>query len=118
MPLASDVNDITSESRATELVKEFMTDFELSGWELRSERNSKVWGGAYFRVLEHSKDGEENTIIQWIYVWTKQRFFISLWMIVLPLFLLALTDIVFNFNHSLSLFFKYHNPHFPCLVFI
>ncbi len=99
MPLASDLTDITKEPRAIELVKDFVPDVELSGWELRAERKSKAWGGVYFRVLEQSKEGEEDkAVIQWIYVWTKQRFFISLWITVLPLFLLAIIGtLIFSF---------------------
>ncbi|MFX0205615.1 MAG: hypothetical protein ACFFDT_06475 [Candidatus Hodarchaeota archaeon] len=98
MPLAADVKDVTSEPESIEIVREFMPDIELSGWELRAERNSKSWGGSYFRILESTKEDEESKCIQWIYVWTKQRFFISLWITVLPLFLLALTgSLIYTF---------------------
>jgi hypothetical protein len=98
MPLATDVKDVTSEPESIELVREFMPDIELSGWELRAERHSKSWGGSYFRVLESTEEDEDIKCIQWIYVWTKQRFFISLWITVLPLFLLALTgSLIYTF---------------------
>lgn len=73
-----------------QLVKQFMPEIQLLGWELRSERTSKAWGGAYFRVIEHTEREKSQKCIQWIYVWTKQRFFISLWMTVFPLFMLGL----------------------------
>lgn len=85
MPL--DAVDVTE--RDYSLAKQFMPEMHLSGIELRSERKSKAWGGSYFRVLE-SPEEENSRCIQWIHVWTKQRFFISLWMTVLPLFVLGL----------------------------
>ncbi len=92
MPLAVDTEEVTSDLKSLELVHEFMPKITLSGWELRGERKSKAWGGTYFRVLEDTK--EETKCIQWIFVWTKQRFFISLWMTVVPLFLLAVTGVL------------------------
>ncbi len=85
MPL--DAVDVTE--RDISLVKEFMPEMQLSGIELRGERKSKAWGGSYFRVLESTEEINQRCI-QWIYVWTKQRFFISLWLTVLPLFVLGL----------------------------
>ncbi|MFX1515803.1 MAG: hypothetical protein ACFFC6_05795 [Promethearchaeota archaeon] len=85
MPL--DAVDVTE--RDISLVKQFKPEMQLSGLELRGERKSKAWGGSYFRVLE-STDDRDKRCIQWIYVWTKQRFFISLWVTVLPLFVLGL----------------------------
>lgn len=85
MPL--DAVDVTE--RDHQLAKQFMPEIQLSGIELRSERNSKVWGGAYFRVLENPEN-VNSRVIQWIYVWTKQRFFVSLWLTVVPLFFLGL----------------------------
>lgn len=92
MPLAEDVKDITKTPEAFSEVQAFLPDVQLSGWELRVERNSKAWGGGYYRVLETKDPDTEEDLrcIQWIYVWTKQRVFISLWMTVLPLFLLSL----------------------------
>jgi hypothetical protein len=84
MPL--DGNDVTRES--IDLVKEFLPDIRLSGLELRSERNSKAWGGAYVRVVEEHNNPNRRCI-QNVYVWTKQRFFISFWVTVLPLFILG-----------------------------
>ena len=85
MPL--DGEDVTVES--VDLVKEFLPDVQLSGLELRSERKSKAWGGSYFRVIaEHNNN--DHRCIQHVYVWTKQRFFISFWVTVLPLFILGI----------------------------
>lgn len=92
MPLAEGVRDITSTAEAINDVKSFLPEVQLSGWELRVERNTRAWGGSYYRVLETTDPDtkEDLRCIQWIYVWTKQRVFISLWMTVLPLFLLSL----------------------------
>ncbi|MHA2175566.1 MAG: hypothetical protein ACXABI_12110 [Candidatus Hodarchaeales archaeon] len=85
MPL--DGEDVTEES--VDLVKEFLPDIQLSGLELRSERKSKAWGGSYFRVIaEH--DNYNYRCIQHVYVWTKQKFFISFWVTILPLFILGI----------------------------
>ncbi|MFX0182739.1 MAG: hypothetical protein ACFE95_06605 [Candidatus Hodarchaeota archaeon] len=98
MPLAEDVREMTADPGSIDLVREFMPDIELSGWELRAERHSKSWGGSYFRVLESTKEDKDTKCIQWIFVWTKQRFFISLWLTVLPLFLLAITGtLIYSF---------------------
>jgi len=85
MPL--DGKDVTKES--INLVKEFLPDIRLSGLELRSERNSKAWGGSYLRVVEEINNPDRRCI-QHVYVWTKQKFFISFWVTVLPLFILGL----------------------------
>ena len=85
MPL--DGKDVTKES--IDLVKEFLPDIRLSGLELRSERNSKAWGGAYIRVVEETNNPNRRCI-QNVFVWTKQRFFISFWVTVLPLFILGI----------------------------
>ncbi len=85
MPL--DAVDVTE--RDHPLAKQFLPEIQLSGIELRSERKSKAWGGSYFRVLENPEDVNSRAI-QWIYVWTKQRFFISLWITVVPLFFLGM----------------------------
>ncbi|UCG03256.1 MAG: hypothetical protein JSW11_04545 [Candidatus Heimdallarchaeota archaeon] len=85
MPL--DAVDVTE--RDISLVEQFKPEMQLSGIELRGERKSKAWGGSYFRVLESTEQSDQRCI-QWIYVWTKQRFFISLWLTVLPLFVLGL----------------------------
>ncbi len=85
MPLI-DAEDVTS--REHQLVKDFMPEIKLTGLELRAERNSKAWGGYYFRVLKNKND--TSRAIQHIFVWTKQRFFISFWVTVLPLFLLGI----------------------------
>ncbi|MHA2244150.1 MAG: hypothetical protein ACXADY_04220 [Candidatus Hodarchaeales archaeon] len=100
MPL--DAVDVTE--RDFNLAKQFMPEMQLSGIELRSERKSKAWGGSYFRILEDSED-ENSRCIQWIYVWTKQRFFISLWMTILPLFVLGLLGTLIysylSFSHAI-----------------
>jgi hypothetical protein len=85
MPL--DGKDVTNES--IDLVEDFLPDIRLSGLELRSERNSKAWGGSYLRVVEETNN-PDHICIQHVYVWTKQRFFISIWVTVLPLFLLGI----------------------------
>ncbi len=85
MPLV-DAEDVTTNEH--HLAKEFMPEVKLTGLELRSEKNSKAWGGSYYRVIKDSEN-EDSRVIQWIYVWTKQRFFISFWVTVLPLFLLG-----------------------------
>ncbi len=85
MPLM-DAEDVTEEE--CQLAKDFMPEVKLTGLELRSERRSKAWGGAYFRVVKDTEN-KDNRVIQWIYVWTKQRFFVSFWVTVLPLFLLG-----------------------------
>ncbi len=100
MPL--DAVDVTE--RDSNLVKQFMPEIQLSGIELRSERKSKAWGGSYFRILESTEE-DDLRCIQWIYVWTKQRFFISLWMTVLPLFVLGLLGTLIysylSFSHAI-----------------
>ncbi|MFX1506467.1 MAG: hypothetical protein ACFFDC_10170 [Promethearchaeota archaeon] len=85
MPL--DAVDVTE--RDIVLADQFKPQLILSGVELRGERKSKAWGGSYFRVLENTEDSDKRCI-QWIYVWTKQQFFVSLWVTVLPLFVLGL----------------------------
>lgn len=85
MPLM-DAEDVTVDEH--QLAKEFFPEVKLTGLELRSERKSKAWGGSYFRILKDSEN-EDNRVIQWIYVWTKQRFFVSFWVTVLPLFILG-----------------------------
>ena len=85
MPL--DGKNVTKES--IDLVKEFLPDIRLSGLELRSERNSKAWGGSYIRVVEE-RNNPARRCIQHVYVWTKQRFFVSFWVTVLPLFILGM----------------------------
>lgn len=85
MPLV-DAEDVTTKEH--HLAKEFLPEVKLTGLELQSERKSKAWGGTYFRVIKDTEN-EDNRVIQWIYVWTKQRFFISFWVTVLPLFLLG-----------------------------
>ncbi len=84
--LPLDGENVTKEN--TDLVKEFMPEIRLSGLELRSERKSKAWGGSYFRVIEEMNNPNRKCI-QHVYVWTKQRFFISFWVTVLPLFILG-----------------------------
>jgi hypothetical protein len=85
--LPLDGEDVTKEN--TDLVKEFMPEIRLSGLELRSERKSKAWGGSYFRVIEEVNNPDRK-VIQHVFVWTKQRFFISFWVTVLPLFILGI----------------------------
>ena len=85
--LPLDGEDVTKEN--IDLVKEFMPEIRLSGLELRSERKSKAWGGSYFRVIEELNN-PDHRCIQHVYVWTKQRFFISFWVTVLPLFILGI----------------------------
>lgn len=93
MPLM-DAHDITTEEH--HLAKDFMPEIKLTGLELRAERNSKAWGGYYFRVLK-SKD-DKSRAIQHIFVWTKQRFFVSFWVTVLPLFLLGIVGtLIFSY---------------------
>ncbi|UCG90004.1 MAG: hypothetical protein JSU57_05955 [Candidatus Heimdallarchaeota archaeon] len=100
MPL--DAVDVTE--RDFHLVERFEPEIQLSGIELRSERKSKAWGGSYFRILE-SREEDDLRCIQWIYIWTKQRFFISLWMTVLPLFVLGLLGTLIysylSFTHAI-----------------
>ncbi len=85
--LPLDGEDVTREN--VDLVKEFMPEIRLSGLELRSERKSKAWGGSYFRVIDEMNN-PAHKCIQHVYVWTKQRFFISFWVTVLPLFILGI----------------------------
>ncbi|MHA1227173.1 MAG: hypothetical protein ACTSPV_10570 [Candidatus Hodarchaeales archaeon] len=89
MPL--DGEDVTKEEY--KLAEEFMPDIQLSGLELRGERKGKSWGGAFFRIIKNTNDQDER-VIQWIYVWTKQRFFISFWVTVLPLLVLTLMSLL------------------------
>ena len=85
MPL--DGEDVTEKEYP--LAKAFFPEIQLSGIELRGERNSKAWGGSYFRIIK-DRINEDRRVIQWIYVWTKQRFFVSFWVTVLPLFVLGI----------------------------
>jgi len=88
MPLALDAIDVTQDRLSLELAKEFQPDIQLTGVDLRSERSSKAWGGAYFRVISNQE--EDMRCIQWFYVWITNRFYISLWQTILPLFFLGL----------------------------
>jgi hypothetical protein len=100
--LPLDGNDVTKES--VDLVKDFLPDIRFSGLELRSERKSKAWAGSFFRVIEESNNTDRKCI-QHIFVWTKQRFFISFWVTVLPLFLLGIMGTLIysylNFNTAI-----------------
>lgn len=72
-----------------ELAKEFLPDVELSGLELKQEFKSDSWGGSYFRIIKNLEEPKERCI-QWILCWTKQRYFISFWITVLPCFILGI----------------------------
>ena len=87
LSLPLDGDDVTKES--IPLVKEFLPDIRLSGLELRSERMGKSWAGSFFRVIAENKN-PDHRCIQHVHVWTKQRFFISLWVTVFPLFILGI----------------------------
>ncbi|MFW9996727.1 MAG: hypothetical protein ACFFD4_32090 [Candidatus Odinarchaeota archaeon] len=83
-PLAA--TDVTL-SEAT-LAEEFLPDVTLKGLELQAERKSPLWGGFYFRVL--SDDSNKKRCIQYLYIWTYQKWFLSFWFSVLPAVFLAI----------------------------
>ncbi|MFX0115156.1 MAG: hypothetical protein ACFFB3_11465 [Candidatus Hodarchaeota archaeon] len=78
--------DITTDETAKQQVKEFLPDVRLVGFELQSERRGKGWGGTLVRVARNSTDDER--CLQYVHVWTRQRWFTSFyWNILPPLFL-------------------------------
>ena len=89
-----DAKDITKEE--AHLAKEFLPHVDLVGLELHSERRSRAWGGFYFRVLADAND--QKRCIQYMYIWTLQKWFVSFWYSVLPPFILGiLATFIFSF---------------------
>ncbi len=102
-PLAEGVYDQTDNMEASKLALTFRPKVILLGRELRSEKHSRNWGGVLFRVLSDAQDLQDSSraVIQFVHVWTKQSWFISLWSTIVPLLLLVFlsgwlnTDLLF-----------------------
>ncbi len=103
-PLAEGVHDQTKRFEAIKLAMQFRPKVILLGRELRSEKNSRNWGGVLFRVLSDAQDLQYSSraVIQFIHVWTKQSWFVSLWSTIVPILLLVFlsgwinTDLLFH----------------------
>ncbi len=89
-PLEKGAYDVTRSYRAIELVEKYKPTIYLEGLELRSEKKSRNWGGILYRVVADTADLQtaNRATLQFIYVWTKQQWFISFWMTILPLLML------------------------------
>lgn len=78
--------DITTDEAVRRQIKEFSPDVKLVGFELQSERRGKGWGGTLARVTRNSTD--DRRCLQYVHVWTRQRWFTSFyWNVLPPLFL-------------------------------
>lgn len=78
--------DITTDEAVRRQIKEFSPDVKLVGFELQSERRGKGWGGTLARVTRNSAD--DRRCLQYVHVWTRQRWFTSFyWNVLPPLFL-------------------------------
>ncbi|MFW9914561.1 MAG: hypothetical protein ACFFGZ_03025 [Candidatus Thorarchaeota archaeon] len=78
--------DVTTDEAVRTQIKDFCPDVKLIGFELQSERRGKGWGGTLVRVTRNSTDDQR--CLQYVHVWTKQRWFTSFyWNVLPPLFL-------------------------------
>jgi hypothetical protein len=78
--------DITTDEAVRLQIKDFCPDVKLIGFELQSERRGKGWGGTLARVTRNSTDDQR--CLQYVHVWTRQRWFTSFyWNVLPPLFL-------------------------------
>lgn len=89
----SECKDLTTEDH--QLVVQFQPKVRLLGPDLHTERRGEGWGGYYFRNLEHTSG--DRRVLQYLYVWTAQKWFVSPWYAILPAFFLAiLSTLVFT----------------------
>ncbi|MHA2231452.1 MAG: hypothetical protein ACXAB4_03070 [Candidatus Hodarchaeales archaeon] len=79
--------DITTDEAVRRQIKEFHPDVKLIGFELKAERSGKGWGGTLARVTRNSTD--DRRCLQYVHVWTRQRWFTSFYWNVLPPIFLA-----------------------------
>ncbi len=104
VPVASGVYDHTDNIEAVKIAMAYRPRVILLGRELRSEKHSRNWGGVLFRVLGNAEDWQQSNraVIQYIHIWTKQSWFVSLWSTIVPLLLLVFlsgwlnTDLLFH----------------------
>ena len=94
--------ELTDTAQTRELAEKFFPDIKITGVGLRIEKK-RSWGGLYYRVLKKRKktteeSAEENACIQWLYVWTKQKFFFSFGETLIPSFILFVFGFIF-FNN-------------------
>jgi hypothetical protein len=88
---------------ANKLAEKYRPEIILQGINLKRERNSLSWGGMLYRVLKQkeTEKSDQKAVIQYLYVWTRQKSFFSFWLDVVPLWVLIFlslyinTDIVF-----------------------
>ncbi len=95
VPLAENTYNVTKDPKGIELATKYRPDIDLRGLELRSEKNSRRWGGLLYRVVADNPDIEQskNVCIQYIHTWTEQGIFLSRWYHVFAPLMLAILAI-------------------------
>ncbi|MFX1514561.1 MAG: hypothetical protein ACFFCQ_18505, partial [Promethearchaeota archaeon] len=95
VPLAENAYNVTKDPSAINLASKFRPDIDLRGLELRSEKNSRRWGGILYRVISDDPNVEQskNACIQYIHTWTEQGIFLSRWYHIFAPIMLALIGI-------------------------
>ena len=80
------------------LATQFHPEISLQGIHLKEEQESIAWGGMLYRVLVDEKDPKKanRAVIQYLYIWTKQPWFVSFWLNVVPLWILVFFSIYIN----------------------
>lgn len=82
----------------SEIASEFRPHILLQGLNLKREWNSRSWGGMVYRILmqKNSVKKEEKAVIQYLYIWTRQKLFFTFWLDVVPLWILFLFSVYIN----------------------
>jgi len=94
-------HDVTEES--VDLAEKFQPKIELEGVELRSEKHNS-YAGYLWRAAEDEKG--LNRVLQFIYIWTKQKLNVSPYYMSLPTFLLGILGItLLTFIDTLEYFY-------------
>jgi hypothetical protein len=87
--------DCTRASSGIFLAQKYLPDVQVLGPDLEGEKNSSTWGGMTYRVLADKKNitDSNRAIIQYIFIWSKQRLPFTLWNSILPLIILLLLSV-------------------------
>ncbi|MFX0172581.1 MAG: hypothetical protein ACFE9L_11735 [Candidatus Hodarchaeota archaeon] len=90
--------NITGSLEASKLAEKYRPEIILQGINLKRERNSLSWGGMLYRVLKQKETEKSNpkAVIQYLYVWTRQKSFFSFWLDVVPLMVLVFLSLYIN----------------------
>lgn len=89
---------VIDQEKAFSLATQFQPEISLQGVHLKEEQESTAWGGMLYRVLANTNDLKDanRAVIQYLYIWTKQPWFVSFWLNVVPLWILVFFSIYIN----------------------